>query len=229
MTTTQGAIRRLELLLARTPDMECADDLRVVLADAVLARAELEASESLRSATISTMRRNEAELTEARRLLDDARAQKPVAFETRWAGQGGPYAWGSGFLHKVFPDSVTEGTEIRPLYAAPAPAQPAADVAAIAKAVRGIPSRLESLGGQRFAYVKLSEVIETIYSVSAKQPSAVPDAAAILVQALEEIAWQRPLGVRPSKSGEAMERAAIIALHKYNAILSAAATEVKNG
>ena len=28
MTTTQGAIRRLELLLARTPDMECADDLR---------------------------------------------------------------------------------------------------------------------------------------------------------------------------------------------------------
>ena len=46
------------------------------------------------------------------------------------------------------------------------------------------------------------------------------DAASILVQALEEIAWQRPLGVRPSKSGEAMERAAIIALDKYNSIFA---------
>lgn len=62
------------------------------------------------------------------------------------------------------------------------------------------------------------------------QPSAVPEAVAILVQALEEIAWQRPLGVRPSKSSESMERAAITALHKYNdAILSAADDEVKNG
>lgn len=113
-------------------------------------------------------------------------------------------------------------------------AKPAADVDAIAKAIVDIPSRVESLGGQRFEYVKLSEVIDTIYSVGGKQPAAVPeavakDAAAILVQALEEIVWQRPLGVRPSKHGEAMERAASIALHKYNALLSAADTEVKNG
>lgn len=44
MTTTPCAIRRLELLLARTPDMECADDLRVVLADAVLSRRLLDAA-----------------------------------------------------------------------------------------------------------------------------------------------------------------------------------------
>jgi len=129
-----------------------------------------------------------AELTEARRLLDDARAQKPTAWRPKFDIEGD---WSLG---EPSIESIEywhgQGLEIEYAYlrSAPVPAQPAAVPEAVAK-----------------------------------------DAAAILVQALEEIAWQRPLGVRPSKSGEAMERAAIIALHKYNALLSAADTEVKNG
>jgi len=42
----------------------------------------------------------------------------------------------------------------------------------LAKRIRDIPSRLESLGGQRFAYVKLSEVIDTIYAAAPAQPPA---------------------------------------------------------
>lgn len=41
----------------------------------------------------------------------------------------------------------------------------------LAKRIRDIPSRLESLGGQRFAYVKLSEVIDTIYAAAPAQPA----------------------------------------------------------
>lgn len=93
MTTTQGAIRRLELLLARTPDMECADDLRVVLADAVLSR----------------------------RLLDDARAQKPI----HEVNAGEPY--GGGIWYSRLPHKME-------LYAAaPVPAQPAVVPEAVAK------------------------------------------------------------------------------------------------
>ncbi len=83
------------------------------------------------------------------------------------------FAVNSGPESMLMPIDKSEHYTI-PLYAAPVPAQPAADVAAIAKAVRDIPSRIESLGGQRFAYVKLSEVIDTIYSMAGKHP-AVPD------------------------------------------------------
>ena len=66
-----------------------------------------------------------------------SRMRRPDAYETRWAGKGGPYAWGTGFLHKVYPDRVAKGTEIRALYAgsAPVPAVPqAVDVDAICNA-----------------------------------------------------------------------------------------------
>jgi len=66
-----------------------------------------------------------------------SRMRGPDAYETRWAGKGGPYAWGTGFLHKVYPDRVAKGTEIRALYAgsAPVPAVPqAVDVDAICNA-----------------------------------------------------------------------------------------------
>ena len=43
--------------------------------------------------------------------------------------------------------------------------------ASLARAIRDIPSRLEPLGGQRFTYVKLSEVIDTIYAAPVPQPS----------------------------------------------------------
>ena len=54
------------------------------------------------------------------------------------------------------------------------------DVAALASAVRDIPDRIKALGGQRFAYVKLSEVIDTIYA-HASQPAAPVAPAAVAV------------------------------------------------
>jgi len=105
MTTTQGATRRLELLLARTPDMECADDLRVVLADAVLSR----------------------------RLLDDARAQKPTAWRPKFDIEGD---WSLG---EPSIESIEywhgQGLEIEYAYlrAAPVPAQPAPETAGDAR------------------------------------------------------------------------------------------------
>lgn len=123
------------------------------------------------------------ERDESRRLLDEALAQEPVAYlhnkrvdviHTSVKSLLSDFAVNYGPESMLRPIDKSEHYTI-PLYAAPVPAQPAADVAAIAKAVRDIPSRLESLGGQRFAYVKLSEVIDTIYSVAGKQP-AVPDA-----------------------------------------------------
>lgn len=107
MTTTQGATRRLELLLARTPDMECADDLRVVLADAVLSR----------------------------RLLDDARTQKPYGYEIDWPlSEGG--------VDKILTTDADDievaranRMEMLPVFTAPVPAQPAAVPEAVAKDV----------------------------------------------------------------------------------------------
>lgn len=239
MTTTQGATRRLELLLARTPDMECADDLRVVLADAVLSR----------------------------RLLDDARAQKPYGYEIDWPlSEGG--------VDKILTTDADDievaranRMEMLPVFTAPVPAQPAApdfipalyswlarahfdrqqdevtasrfgqqlhawitaqpavcdDCGALCTPANNAKSHIKRCAACQSAFVASLDSAITAQSAAAPE-AAVKDAAAILVQALEEIAWQRPLGVRPSKSGEAMERAAIIALHKYNALLSAADT-----
>lgn len=139
-------------------------------------RAELEQSgiESVfRTSEISSLRAELAEL----------RAQVPVEWAvvnevgTRFStvhSEGAANAY-IAMAHKDVQDLL----RAVPRYAHPVPpaAVPAVDAAAIAKAVRDIPSRLESLGGQRFAYVKLSEVIDTIYSVIGKQP-AVPEAVA---------------------------------------------------
>jgi len=131
---------------------------------------------------IETLRAQVAAL-EAR--LREAGEQVPVAYmhnkradviHTSVKSLLSDFAVNSGPESMLRPIDKSEHYTI-PLYAAPVPAQPAADVAAIAMAVRDIPSRIESLGGQRFAYVKLSEVIDTIYSVAGKQP-AVPEAVA---------------------------------------------------
>lgn len=103
MTTTTGAIRRLELLLARTPDMECADDLRFLLADYTLVIANYK-----------TVCLNNEDLTqklaEARRLLDDARAlvRDSCPFVPQWAT----------VLQKRYASFLADS-------AAPVPAQPA--------------------------------------------------------------------------------------------------------
>jgi len=275
MTTTQGAIRRLELLLARTPDMECADDLRFLLADYTLVIANYK-----------TVCLNNEDLTqklaEARRLLDDARAQKPLNESIRIVLREALMD-GDRYTPQVLVNLDRALSKMRPLYAAPVPAQPAAAKGSthcdecgcdwldnglnpvgcpyckrnddkfnpcLNSLVRQVALMMDdceehadgtitidcdiSQGFLRRIYDLLSALEDGGYDAIEPQPAAVPeavakDAAAILVQALEEIAWQRPLGVRPSKSGEAMERAAIIALHKYNALLSAADTEVKNG
>jgi hypothetical protein len=124
----------------------------------------------------------EAENNNLRAELAELRAQVPVAYmhnkrvdviHTSVKSLLSDFAVNSGPESMLRPIDKQEHYTI-PLYAAPVPAQPAADVAAIAKAVRDIPSRIESLGGQRFAYVKLSEVIDTIYSMAGKHP-AVPD------------------------------------------------------
>lgn len=93
-------------------------------------RRELEASESLRSATISTMRRNEAELTEARRLLDDARVTLVgIAGATA-------RAWElprNEFIDEFLPWAQSRARDTAAKIAAPVPAQPAAVPEAVAK------------------------------------------------------------------------------------------------
>ena len=73
-----------------------------------------------------------------------SRMRRPDAYETRWAGKGGPYAWGTGFLHKVYPDRVAKGTEIRALYAGSAPV-PAVDDDALLDMARQLVAAEEEL------------------------------------------------------------------------------------
>ena len=174
------------------------------------------------------------ELVEKRRLLDEARAQKPVAYmhnkradviHTSVKSLLSDFAVNSGPESMLRPIDKSENYTI-PLYAAaPVPAQPAVcdDCGALCTPANNAKSHIKRCAACQSAFVASLDSAITAQSAAAPE-AAVKDAAAILVQALEEIAWQRPLGVRPSKSGEAMERAAIIALHKYNALLSAADT-----
>jgi hypothetical protein len=191
MTTTQGAIRRLELLLARTPDMECADDLRVVLADAVLSRAELEAAKQWGVDLSNELTHRTTKLTEARRLLDDARAQKPVLCV--------PASIANDVAHIAARGQFDAAIEVarrysQPFYAAaPVPAQPASPAIAAYMAAGGDEER-DPIERLRF-YLSCAlkgrdwhDVEPFIDAISKAQPAAVPEA--VEFKRVVELCWR---------------------------------------